>query len=257
MPDNLPRGLTRAIFLKASRSRLQRAPVKTSPFRPKRIEVTTPYLTLGMQNDVEEKFNIRKGKMIAITTKGDLDMITIFLSLLIARSSLLETGSKTVKSAVSYPSVFTKKELLEDATREILLSRGVPSRVEIQYHAMRNASDVMAMAENLDDFDFFLAIYFDFHLVNSRDMKEILVTLQDKKSKGMVLLNRFNRLKKTITDSVDSELLVDVTRYLSPGMQFKANGKMMAGKNCGTYTIVTAADQEGLSCKLKYPFTFH
>ena len=228
-----------------------------SDFRPKRIEVTTPYLTFGIRQDVEEKFCINRGKMIAITTKGDLEMLIIFLSLLIARTSLLDSDHGKIKTVISYPSILTKKDTLIKYIDELLITNGVPSRVTFEHVPVKNSNDMMESVASLNDFDVYIAIYFDFHLANTNAMKNVLSRLEEKKQNSIIMVNRFSRLKKTITESVDGELLVDVSRYLPPEITFSPVVKMLVGRDCGSYKIISSDRRNSLSLKLKYPSFFY
>lgn len=224
---------------------------------PKRIEVTTPYLTFGSRQDIESKFGIERGKKVLISSKGDLDLVTIFFSLIVARTSLIETDHPPIKTVVSYPSMYTKVDILTKYIDDILLLKGVASRINVIMVPIKSADDLISSIESLGDVDVYFNVYFDYHLNDTNLIKKALSAIDAKKGNCMTILGRFDRHKKTITDNVDVELLLNVTRYLPEIVSFIPAQKMMVGKTAGTYVISLANNPRmKVSLNLQYPALF-
>lgn len=221
---------------------------------PKCIDVTTPYLTIGMAPDMEQRLGISPGKMIVLSSSGDLELLTIIFSLAIARTSLLETGHEPVRTLVACPSMYPMTSMLETCTRMYVETMGVPSRSTITFVAIKSMDDLVSSIDMIDGFDAYFDVYFDYHLTDVKKIKDAMERLNGKKGGKIMLLNRFNRYKKTVLEHADDELHLQVVRLVPGNVTFIPQMKAMNGTIVGVFTLSTGRNDVKVSYEMRYPY---
>ena len=191
-----------------------------------------------------------------MTSTGDMDLLNIFFALLVARTSLLESTSPTVRTIVSYPSMYAGKRMLKYYVERLSRSNGSICRSSVTYNEVKNVNDAFNIIEHLDNFDVYIDLYFDYHLTTTSHVKKALAILNEKKNGRIIVINRFNRKKKTITDGVDGEMIVKANRSIPLRSKFFPVMNMMVGKKAGAYWLTTVDKKIKINYELKYPSKF-
>jgi hypothetical protein len=219
----------------------------------KRVTVRRPYLTTGVHDTIDKDLGMVPGKVILTTSKGDMDMTLSMLAKLLARGSLVEwPGDKARKTraAFMYPKTFDKIDAFKNLVEIHVDISGARSMIDVTYRKIENGNDQVDAINEFRDFDMIMVFFIDFFYPETAGIVSFMNLVNSMKGGKIVVANRFDKRKKSVSDHAD--ILVDVvaTRFMSPEDYKRAarpGSRIVSGK------VVITAGEIDMGCKVIPP----
>jgi hypothetical protein len=171
--------------------------------------IIAPVLTLGIHDDRERELNMQPGNIIVLSSSGDIERLTVLYAMIAARASLLDIdGKDKIRVKIVMPIGYTYIDLMKRAVIYHLQSSGKEERVEIKYVTVQTENENAESIES-DDYDVYINLFVDFYMKESKNLSRFMNVASIKKKDRIILLNRFDRKKKILTEKCDDEIIVE------------------------------------------------
>lgn len=219
----------------------------------KRVTVRRPYLTTGIHDTIDKDLGMTPGKVIITTSKGDMDIILSMLAKLLARGSLVEwpgDKSRKTRAAFMYPRTFDKLDTFKKLVETHLDISGARSMIDVTYRKIENAEDQSQALDEFREFDMIVIFFIDFFYPETAGIVSFMKLVNDIKGGKIIVANRFDKRKKSISDYGDMLIDVVATRFISPedyNRVSKPGNRIVSGK------VIITSNGIDMSCKVSPP----
>lgn len=223
----------------------------------KRINIPSKFFTIGIRERKEEELGVSPGSVNVISLVGDEQMSTLFLSLAIARTTIVQMESKGPRNvAIVHPVTFSLLATIKKYFEYFLVVYGNENAATITWHPVSKVQEIISIMEGLNEGDVFIDLFSDAFLDTPRVSNSYMNCLKDNKEGKFILISRFSRKKLVITKLCDNELIVEARKSRN-GINIDPNSinsyQMNWNPHIGTYRV-NGKDAHRIDYSLYYPF---
>jgi len=190
--------------------------IDASTITLKRVKIRIPYLTMGIHDLIEKNLGMIPGRVVLLSSKGDLDLVLIILSKLIARGSLVEwpdDARRKTRVMFAYPILFDNLDFFMSMVKRNIETSGIESMIDISYRPIKNLDDQIATIDESRGMDICMYYYVDHYFKETSDFVAFMNEMNVMKEGKIMILNRFDKKRKSLADRSDVKIYIIASKF--------------------------------------------
>jgi hypothetical protein len=224
------------------------------------------FLPVHRWNHLEESFSfgndlvtdptyvVKKGKIMSFVFRGDDDFRTAFMSMVIARTTVLMPDKEKVMVAVIIPPAFRQEKYLKMILTCQVAWHGNEKHSVISF--VKKESILSRTMEKLKNYDVIIDIDSESSIGTSREARVYIDSLNEIKNGRFVFITRKNRTRTIINKGVDVEIDCVAVKIIDEKLSDIIPGKIGARSGHVKMTVLTAIGNRRQYLYFQYPTRF-